>query len=353
MQRCFAERSGGAVVPLEQIERVVEYLDQTGFLDSPRFTALRENIERSFQEASARPAYLAGKSYPEDADELRAYLDGFFTAEGGPGALPAPGAQSAPPLRALIVPHIDFARGHAAYAHAYSRLYAAGPPKTVFVFGVAHAGAPVPFITTCKDFETPFGTVEADREAVDEIEAACGWNPREFEIVHRKEHSIEFQAVMLAYLYGPNVKLVPILCSLLAESPDAADPARIPAVSRFLEACRLRAADPARRVTVIAGADLAHVGRRFGDEFDIDADVIEEVRKRDFEDLGHARSVSPESWYASVMRDGNERRVCGLASIYATLKSVEGAATRGDLLHYGYAPDPSGGIVSFASIQFV
>ena len=34
----------------------------------------------------------------------------------------------------------------------------------------------------------------------------------------------------------------------------------------------------------------------------------------------------------------------------AALKSIDGAAAQGQLLHYGYAPDPAGGMVSFASI---
>jgi hypothetical protein len=103
-------------------------------------------------------------------------------------------------------------------------------------------------------------------------------------------------------------------------------------------------------VTVIAGADLAHVGRRFGDAFDISEDVVKEVRKRDAQDLVYAEWMEPEKFYASVMQDGNERRVCGLRCIYAALRTLEGVASRGKALCYGYAHDPAGGIVSFASM---
>lgn len=352
VQRVFAEHSGGILVPEEQIEKVVEYLDGCGFLLSSRFDEIRDRVEASFRNAPVRPATLAGKSYPDDPAELRAFIDGFFTSDGGPGALPDSGPPGAPPLRALIAPHIDFTRGGAAYAHAYRKLYGAGKPDTVFLFGVAHAGAPSPFVLTRKAFETPFGTLEVDQTAVDAIEAACGWKPCEFEIVHRKEHSLEFQAVMLAYLYGSRVKIVPILCGMLAEEPDCAEPGQVRTVARFLEGCRAYAAPAERHVTAIAGADLAHVGRRFGDMFDIDDEVIAEIRDRDLEDLECANAVDPEGWYASVMQDGNERKVCGLACIYSTLKTIEGSSTHGELLHYGYAPDPAGGVVSFASMQF-
>jgi len=42
--------------------------------------------------------------------------------------------------------------------------------------------------------------------------------------------------------------------------------------------------------------------------------------------------------------------VCGLTATYTALRLLEGAA--GSLKRYGFAPDPAGGIVSFASAVF-
>ncbi|MBI2433827.1 MAG: AmmeMemoRadiSam system protein B, partial [Candidatus Hydrogenedentes bacterium] len=336
IQRAFARQFGGAQVPAKQVQQVVNYLDEQGFLHNARFESLRRALERDFRAAHQRRAYLAGKSYPADAHELRKVLDGFFN-----GQLPQAPTNGVPPLRCLVVPHIDFGRGAPAYAAGYRRLFEAGKPDTVFIFGVAHAGAPVPFVLTRKAFETPFGTLETDQHALDKLEAVCAWEPYEYEIVHRTEHSIEFQAVLLAYWFGPAVKIVPILCGTFCESP-AQRPAEVPVIGRFLDACRAVAAKPGRRVSVIAGADLAHVGRRFGDDFDITEDILSGIETRDREDLAHVAAGAPEAFYASVMKDENARRVCGLGCIYAALKTVEGSAATGQFLHYGYAPDPSG-----------
>ena len=95
---------------------------------------------------------------------------------------------------------------------------------------------------------------------------------------------------------------------------------------------------------MLASADLAHVGRRFGDDIEIDAGIVEAI--------GPARPRRPRTrhrgrraadFYSAVMRDGNERRVCGLNAIYATL--VCSGARNGELLGYGSAPDPAGGVV--------
>lgn len=355
----FAAHAGGHLVDDEHIMRVVEVLDYAGFLWSARYHQLRRAAEKAYRDAPARVACFAGRSYPEEAAELRTFIDRFFTGEGGPGSLPSTHGGDAPPLPALIVPHIDYHRGGFAYGHGYKRLFEAGKPDTVFIFGVAHASPPVPFVLTRKDFATPFGTLEVDQEAVDSLAAVCDYDPFEYELTHRNEHSIEFQAVMLGYLYGTDVKIVPILCAAMTEDEEEGEeetaqnaPGMSAQSQRFLARCHELAADPARRIAVIAGADLAHVGQRFGDEFDITDDVVEATSKRDDEDLRAAVAGSADDWYTSVMRDHNERRVCGLGCIYATLKTVEGAHKGGELLHYGYAPDPAGGIVSFASVQY-
>ncbi|GIX48333.1 MAG: MEMO1 family protein [Candidatus Tectimicrobiota bacterium] len=347
IQYAYARQFGGQLLYAEEVLKVVHHLDQAGFLYSERFAALRQRVIEAFRQAETRPPYLAGKSYPAQASELRVFLDAFFLRHDGPGRQPVPG--NGTPLRGLVAPHIDFHRGGHAYAHGYLRLFQQGPPEVVFIFGVAHAAPPVPFILTQKHFATPFGTLETARELVHHLEAACAWDPYAYEIVHRTEHSIEFQAVMLAYFYGPAVRIVPILCgAFAAEVP--VEPQALPEVQAFLAACQELVAGAGKRVSVIAGADLAHVGRRFGDAFDIDARVVRAVEARDREDLQHVTAADAEGFYRSVMRDQNRRRVCGLNCIYAALKALAGSVAGGELVHYDYAPDPAGGIVSFANV---
>ena len=152
IQLAFARRAGGTILPSDGIRQLVAQLDEQGFLVSERFAAIQAEVRNTFAQSPARPAYAAGKSYPDEPGELRAYLDEFFDADDGPAARPdAPG--NGPPPRGLIAPHIDFGRGGRAYAHAYGRLYATGKPRKAVIFGVAHKGGSTPFILTRKDFD--------------------------------------------------------------------------------------------------------------------------------------------------------------------------------------------------------
>ena len=80
----------GAQVDLDEIETVVGFLDEQGFLLSERFIARINEIQAAFQAAPVRLARLADKGYPGDAATLREAIDAFFTRDDGPGALPGP-----------------------------------------------------------------------------------------------------------------------------------------------------------------------------------------------------------------------------------------------------------------------
>ncbi len=353
IQYAFAKQFAGHSLLADDIHRIVTYLDDNGFLWTERFAALQQRIVDEFTASPVRPAYLADKAYPAQPDQLRSFLDHFFVRDGGPGPCIEVRCSAGAPARCLIAPHIYFHRGGHSYAHGYWHFYQQGQPTTVFIFGVAHASPPLPFLLTKKHFATPFGVLETDQEIVRRLEAVCTWDPYAYEMVHRTEHSIEFQAVMLSYLYGTDVRIVPILCASFGAPTELSPLPPLQEVETFLDTCRDIVDAAPGRVSVIAGADLAHVGRRFGDPFDIHDGVIRQVEGRDREDLQHVLTGNAAGFYHSVLRDQNQRRVCGINCIYAALRAVDGAGGQGAMLHYDYAHDPAGGIVSFTNVLFV
>ena len=121
-------------------------------------------------------------------------------------------------------------------------------------------------------------------------------------------------------------------------------------MERFLDAVR-KVVD-AKGAVVIAGADLAHVGPRFGDSHPFDEDARTELDATDRESLDHATRGDAEAFWTHVSGDLETRRVCGLAPIYSLLRTVE-KGTRGHLRHYEQNVDPEeGSIVSHAAVGF-
>jgi len=347
IQEAFARRFG-ALLFREQLLKVIESLDEHLMLDSPRFAAHRAEVEEGFRRARSRAAMLAGKSYPAEGDALRKQLDGFFTAAEGPGETPP--SPSAAEISGLVVPHIDFARGGPCYAWGYRELEGAPPVDRWVILGTVHAPMGRPFALTRKDFETPLGAAETDREFVDRLVRAVGSEYLEDELAHRGEHSIEFQAIFLRHRVPPDrpVRIVPILCgSLHRFVEDRRSPLEEREIETFIAALRDAMGTQGGRTVVLASADLAHVGPRFGDPRPMTPGQLREVADSDREMLGAVETGDAEAFFRAVARDGDRRRICGLPPIYAALRVLPGGWGR--LLRYSQWPDPQG-TVTFAAL---
>jgi AmmeMemoRadiSam system protein B len=154
---------------------------------------------------------------------------------------------------------------------------------------------------------------------------------------------------MLRRLLGSRpFTVLPVLASFLHEAVWSGGEAEAdPRVPRFLDALAETIAASERRVCVIAGVDLAHVGPRFGDAQPNTATVLERVGAEDRRMLAAVTASEPAAFFASVAADGDSRRICGLSPIYAFLRALPGS--RGELLRYTQWPDPQGAVTYCAA----
>jgi AmmeMemoRadiSam system protein B len=239
------------------------------------------------------------------------------------------------------------------HAHAQQALRAGGRPDVVVVLGVCHAPSSRRFMLCPKDFATPLGTVAHDRSLAQALIDRLGEGITDEQLLHRTEHSVEFQALWLAQLWPDDPPaIVPILVGSFGDlAMDGRSPSTDPEVQAFTDALREAIAAETRRVVVVASVDLAHLGPRYGHANGLDERAEREMEAADRRVLEHVAAGNAEAFFEEVARDGNARNVCGLASIYVTLRLGAG---RGELVRYGQGridPD-SGSVVSFAAVAF-
>lgn len=354
------ERRHHSPLQREALDRILDQLDQALLLDSERFRRHAQAVFAEFHRSPDRAAHFAGKSYPADPAELGALLDGFFDPPDGPGR---PSGQPGVLPRAIIAPHIDFHRGGPAYAWAYQPLAeASDPPELVVVFGTDHNGGEHPFALTRKHYQTPLGPLTTDVALVDRLHQsvraqlgdAAASNLFSGEHHHLSEHSVEFQMVWLRHVLkerSGGVRVLPILCgSLHRHVENGSDPQTDPVVKLLLG--EIERQTEGRRTLFVAGADLAHVGPRFGDADPVDAEGRDSLERRDHVTLDPCTRADAQAWFAEIAREKDCRRVCGLFPIYAMLQAARPPAGR--LLAYGQCPadDAGDSLVSIASVLF-
>jgi MEMO1 family protein len=360
IQEAYSKQFGSLLMS-EELESFVEMLDQHYYLDTPRFREHQNAVVVEFRRQTTRPAAHVGGVYKAAPEELKNQLENFFSASDGPGLPGEPNSASSP--SAIVAPHIDFHRGGPAYAWAYKQLAESAGADLYILLGTSHCSGRMPYILTLKDFETPFGLVETDREFVQQLQDRCGGEDYfADEYLHRGEHSIEFQVVFLKYVAQQRAslsgkperpfKIVPILVSSFHSAVVSRTlPEESATVRRFLDELRDLARHDSRQVCFVAGVDLAHVGRQFGDREPITDDFLKWVEQEDRSLVERLAALDAPGFFHEVAKDQDRRRICGFSPLYSLIHLLDG--TRGIQLKYSQAFTPeTGSAVTFTSLIF-
>jgi len=345
-------RRFGQILYREKIQELINHLDEHFFLESERFPLAEQKMVEDFLNSPVRPMVLAGESYEGDAEKLKETIESYFRNPEGPG-MPSPGRKS-PRLLGAIAPHIDYRRGGPCYAWAHRSICESTPADLFVVLGTAHSAMQQPFALTRKHFQTPWGEVETDQEFLSALECA---NLRDFyqdEFVHKGEHSIELQLVFLRALWPGKdpFQIVPILCGSFQEAiQDGVSPLQLPGVAPFIAALKSALTHSRKRVCLLASADLAHVGLRFGDREPPNRISLQSLAEEDRRLLEYVEGGDAEGFFQVLAREKDQRKVCGLSPIYVLLRLLEGVP--GKLLKYSQSHDiTTQSAVTFASVTF-
>ncbi len=375
-------------------------LSRAGFLEDSAYREQKEAAERRFAEQPDREPRHSGSAYPEEPAKLSEVLGGYFREAGaaqeqlGTGLWPAtrhedgvagetqvtdsPISQrrqkkmSVPEFRrvgkdrrgpsgcefsgqtiGIAAPHVSPEGGWQSYASAYDCLSPADADRTFVVLGTSHYGEPDRFGLTRKPFVTPFGRTATAIDLADRLAKAAPQSVRMEDYCHSVEHSIEFQVVFLQHLFGPAIRILPILCGPFAHSLYYGGlPEHTEEVARFLDALSELYAREGSRLCFILGIDMAHIGRRYGDEFAAKAFAgkMQEVEARDRERILRAGAGDPAGFWELVRPNRDELKWCGSSPLYTFLKIVPGV--RGELQRYQQWNIDESSVVSFGALSF-
>jgi MEMO1 family protein len=342
--QAYYVRMTGNLLYMENLEAFVEKLDENLFLDNERFQRVVAREIKDFREDPVRRMQHGGISYPLDPPLLRSKLDSFFAALPRSGK---EGCANGKRLIGLMAPHIDLNAGGACFARAYHSALTTHSPTTWVILGTGHEPIENYYALTLKDFETPLGLVRCDQQYGRKL---LEGSPRDLlagEYNHRKEHTIEFQAVFLSHTQ-PLCRIVPLLCSFSLEEWESDRPY----IDEVADLLRDLAREGDSEVGFIASVDLAHIGPQYGDHFHPSTGTIREHLDADLELLESLGKCDAKKFMQIIGRGGNRRRICGMAPLYVLARIFEGSA-EGELLEHTHAiVDNQNSFVTFASMAF-
>jgi MEMO1 family protein len=320
---------------------LIETLSTAGFLDDETYAQLKEARLQVFAEASIREPSHAGAGYPIDPVDLRQTFDGYLTG-GGP-ALDGN-------LIGIAAPHVSPFGGIETYRAAYSALAPSHSNRTFIVLGTSHYGEPDRFGLTRKPFLSPYGETQIDLDIVNSLARQPAAAMEDY--CHAVEHSIEFQVVFLQHVFGPSIRIVPILCGSFANSIyRGGNPEDNDGVNRFLGALG-ELAQKRNDLLWVLGIDMAHMGVRYQDRLSAIANTGEmlEVAARDKERIERINASDARGFWDLVQQNQDDLKWCGSSPLYTFLKSVPGA--QGTLRNYQQWNIDEQSVVSFGALAF-
>lgn len=331
----YLKRFGELLLP-NWVDKFVADLDEKLFLDNDRFASAQKAQAEAYRAEWVRPAAYAGRSYEADPEKLKGQLQEFFVSKEGPGAGLSENAGKR--IKAIVAPHVELSMAGPIYAWAYKELRDADRPDVFVILGAARGLIDTLFACTDKDFQTPLGSVSADREFLDIFRAQGGESFFEQELAHRNDHAIEFQMLFLQHILTGQkpFTIVPILCSfshLHFSHPDLmAQGQRIP---QFIEAFQKALNVYQKDVCFIVSGDLAHIGMRYGDGRPPTDFQFNKTMQADLAMLKHAEQRNARGLLEFIQREGDARRIGMFPALYTMLNLLTPAT--GQVLRYDRA----------------
>jgi hypothetical protein len=252
-------------------------------------------------------------------------------------------------ITGVLAPHIDITVAKDIYVNTYRYLKGKNY-DTVVILGINHHLQEGLYSISEKNYVTPFGEIKTDKRFIGELKNGVTegtFAPDDFG--HMTEHSIEFQTIFLHhYLQGP-FTIVPILCGSVHEFiQERGNILRDERFRGMVSAMKQLLEEGKGRILLVAGVDLSHVGRKFGDQATADA-LLPQAIAHDKLILSFLRRGEPENIFKEALNTQDRYHVCGLPAILLFARLL--AENRTDLLHFDtYRERETESAVNYASL---
>jgi hypothetical protein len=277
-----------------------------------------------------RKPCVADAFYAGTRAELTDQITECFTHRFGPGSVPKPVSDGPRKVIGIVSPHAGYMYSGPVAANGYSRLATDGVPEVFVILGPNHTGLGSGLsIQTEGVWETPLGIASIDSELAKRIQKSSGILDVD-DRAHANEHSVEVQLPFVQFLFGNEVKFVPI-CMMMQDLRTSREVAR-----SIVEQTK------GKNVAIIASSDFTHY-ESHDSASRKDKGAIDAIVRLDDEALNE-------------LGESNRVTMCGygpITTLIATAKLL--GAVKAELLAYRTSGDITGdksAVVGYASIVF-
>ena len=279
-------------------------------------------------ELNLRKPAVAGSFYDGDSKSLNIQIKNCFLSKIGPGEVPLVNLKKQNNVIGLISPHAGYMYSGPIAANGFYKIAIDGKPDTIIILGPNHRGfgEEVSIMAEGK-WKTPLGELEINTDIAEDIlrNSKIIKNDKK---AHQYEHSIEVQLPFIQYIFGNNIKFVPICMTRQDINTDIE-------IARSI--CS-SAVD--KNILIIASSDFTHY------------ETQEYAENVDKQAINAILEFNPKKLYDMIYHQN--LTMCGPGPITVMLIACETlGAKKAELLKYATSGDVSGmydQVVGYASL---
>ncbi len=242
-----------------------------------------------------RQPIVSGVFYQGNAIALTEQIENLFKHPQGPEKVPERPKGELKKSIGLILPHAGYMASGPTAAWGILEASKKGNPETIVIIGPSHTGTGMPVSVWDKGvWVTPFGTVSIDEELASFFLDNYDYADQNYD-AHLNEHSIEIQLPLLQYVYGRDIKIVPI--AMMDQRKETA----------FEIGKVFNSMKDEKKILFIASSDLNHY------------ESEEITQKKDKEVISHIMASNIDRLYSSITE--LDISMCGFGPVSALLSS--------------------------------
>lgn len=279
---------------------------------------------------NVREPVVAGQFYDREPDSLKRRIEWCFKHPLGPGRLPGERGEGFGEIISAQVPHAGYIYSGPAAAHVYYALSQQKSPDTIIILGPNHTGLGMPVALYAKgEWRTPLGVLRVDEDFSKMLLESD--IIQEDYLAHSGEHSIEVQLPFLQYIYGSDIRIVPIvMMDQRYETAKKVAEVIISAMNQY-----------DKRVLVLASSDMTHY------------EPHEVAKEKDLGAIQFIENLDVEGFYRYIIKEN--LTMCGYGPVMVAMLVAKFFSGTGLLLKYYTSGEIMGDkswVVGYASIIF-
>lgn len=279
-------------------------------------------------ELNLRMPAVAGSFYEGDSKSLNVQIENCFLHKIGPGKIPLANPKKGNNIMGFVSPHAGYMYSGPVAANGFYKIALGGKPDTIIILGPNHQGfgENISIMAEGK-WKTPLGELEIDAEIAEDIlkNSKIIKNDKK---AHQYEHSIEVQLPFIQYIFGKDIKFVPICMTRQDINTDI----------EIAQSICSSVVD--KNILIIASSDFTHY------------EPQEYAKNVDKQAINAILEFNPKKLYEIIYRQN--LTMCGPGPITVMLIVCETlGAKKAELLKYATSGDVSGAygqVVGYASI---